>query len=176
MSNPVRIYWDACAWIGLVNEEPEKVHALRLVWEAAKHGKCEIWTSTYIYMEFMKGKLPHGKPYTPEENDASVETMLSQSYVKRIQLDVVNARMSRKLYRELHADGLRKRADAIHLAAAIISNSEELHTYDRSHLLQFDKKLKCKNGNVLRIIKSNESEFGANLFSQMIGAETGDAQ
>lgn len=39
---PRRVYWDACAWIGLLNNEPDKHPPLRIIWEHAQRGQFEI--------------------------------------------------------------------------------------------------------------------------------------
>ena len=163
---PIRIYWDACAWIGLVNSEPDKITTLRLVWEAAQRGHFQIWTSTYIYLEFLKGAAPHGQSYNDEQHDASVENLLAQPFVNRVQLDTPIARTARKLRRDLNDGGLCHRPDAIHLSTALFYNVQELHTYDKSHLLQFDGKLKCRDGSILKINKPNPLYFGQTLFSE----------
>lgn len=61
----------------------------------------------------MKGKPAHGDPYPPEESDKKFEELLSQPYVKRVQLDVVIARLARSLKRAHHDDGLKKRSTGI---------------------------------------------------------------
>ena len=170
-SKPERLYWDACAWIGLVNEEADKITALRLVWEAAQKGHFELWTSSYIYLEFIKGAVPHGQAYTAEEHDTSVENILSQPFVRRVQLDIPIAKSARKLRRDLNKDGLKKRPDAIHLATALFYNAKELHTYDQSDLLQFDGKLTCRSGSLLKITKPDPLHFGKNLFTQEASRE-----
>ena len=168
---PTRLYWDTCAWIGLVNEEPDKITALRLVWEAAQNGHFQIWTSVYTYMEFVKGQLPTGEAYNHEEHDAVVENLLSQPFVRRVQFDIPVAKRARQLKRDLHKDGLEKRADAIHLATALFYSVEQLHTYDRSHLLVFDGKLNCRDGSTLKIAKPDPLHFGQDLFTEAFNGQ-----
>jgi predicted nucleic acid-binding protein len=166
-SNPLRVYWDACAWIGLINSEPDKIHPLRSVWEDAEKGKYELWTSTYVYLELMKGTAAHGDPYPPEESDAVFELALEQPYVKRVQLDVQIGKLARKLKRDYHSDGLSKRADAIHLATALYYNLEEMHTWDRQDLLGFDGKINRRDGKPLAIKIPGPDYTSAPLFMGM---------
>ena len=132
MADPLRLYWDSCAWIGLINAEPNKYFPLRSIWEGAQRGEYEIWTSTYCYMELHYGIAPYGEAYPSEESDAQFDQLLSQPYVKRVQLSIPIARLSRKLKRDLHKEGLRKKADAIHLAIALSINCREMHTWDKA--------------------------------------------
>lgn len=164
---PKQIYWDSCAWIGLLCSEQDKITALRSIWEDAKAGKYEIWTSVYAYLEVIHSKAPYGEAYPPESDDKKVEDILSQEFVIRVQIDVSVARLAKKLKRDLHHKGLKKRSDAIHLATALYYNSEELHTWDASDLLQFDNQLKCKNGNNLKIIIPAADKMHVPLFAQM---------
>ena len=77
-SAPKRIYWDACAWIGYINAETEKITALRAIWEAAKRGKYQIWTSTFSYLEVIHGINEYGTPYPPKEHDDLVYDLLGR--------------------------------------------------------------------------------------------------
>lgn len=147
-------------WIGLINNEPNKSTPLQVIWEAARRGKYEIWTSTYTYLEVIKGRALMGDPYPPLESDKHVDNILEQAFVNRVQLDSEIGRRARQLKRDLHAEGLSKRSDAIHLATAIQWNVADFHTWDKSDLLQFDGKLKCKNGQPLVVRIPGPDEYG----------------
>lgn len=166
MPDPMRVYWDSCAWIGLVNAESTKYFPLRSIWEGAQRGVYEIWTSTYCYIELRYGIAPHGKTYPPAESDERFEKLLIQPYVKRVQLSVPIAKRARQIKRELHKDGLGKRSDAVHLATALFTNCQELHTWDEGDLLQFDGKVNCRNGQPLRIVKPGKEYLDAPLFAE----------
>lgn len=147
-----RVYWDSCAWIGFINNEPDKMQPLRVIWEEAQRGKYEIWTSTYSHIEVIKSHAAHGDPYPPAESDKIIDEMMEQPWVQRVQLDVAIARYVRELKRRYHAQGLKDRADAIHLATALLHNVDELHTWDKGHLLPFDNQIACLNGKLLPIL------------------------
>jgi predicted nucleic acid-binding protein len=145
--SPIKVYWDACAWIGLINGEAKKIHPLRSIWEDAQKGKYEIWTSVYSYLEVIKGALEHGTTHHLEESDRTFDNMLDQPYVKKVQLDSEIAKLARHLRRKLQHIGIVPRPDAIHLATASFYSCDELHTSDNCHLLQFDGKVSRMDGN-----------------------------
>ena len=123
MADPqTKVYWDACAWIGLINSEPKKIHPLRTIWEEAQKGQFEIWTSVYSYVEVFKVKIADGDERTPEDSDRIIEELLAQPYVRRTQIDVPISRLARDLRRTFSEDGLKSRPDAIHLATAAYWN------------------------------------------------------
>lgn len=150
MANKVKkVYWDACAWLGLINKEAAKHRELRLIWEAGTQGAYEIWTSFFTYAEVFKAKCEDGDLSLPADSDKVIDSMMDQPHVKRTQVDFVIGQLARKLLRE-HPE-LKKPQDAIHLASAVNWNVDALHTYDGSNLLKLDGKVKKKNGELLRI-------------------------
>jgi predicted nucleic acid-binding protein len=149
-NSATKIYWDSCAWIGFINDEANKRTPLRVIWEDAKRGLYEIWTSSFTYLEVIHGKNAHGEPYPPSESDLLVFEMLNQPFVVRVQLDVEVAKLARNLRRN-HNDVLKKRSDAIHLATALYWNILELHTWEKSDLLPIDGRVQCNNGASLKI-------------------------
>jgi predicted nucleic acid-binding protein len=161
-----KLYWDSCAWIGFINSEKDKILPLRAMWEAAEQGKYEIWTSAYAHIEVINGFSGHGEPYPPAESDAVIEKVMSQDWVKRVQVDVQVARLARDLKREFHREGLKKRPDAIHLASASYYNIEELITFDGSDLLHLTKKVKTRNGSTMIIRKAGPEDLSDPLFAQ----------
>lgn len=95
MADPSRrVYWDACAWIGFINEEPQKIRPLRFIWEAAQRGEYEIWASVYCYVEVLKLRAASGDPIPIEESNRIIDEMFQQPHVKRVQLDVEVARLA----------------------------------------------------------------------------------
>jgi predicted nucleic acid-binding protein len=138
----------------MINEEPNKLSALKHLWGQAQKGQCEIWTSTYTYIEAIyKKEPPYGQPYNHADDDRFIFEALEQPFVKRVQVDVEVAKLARKLRRDVW-DKLRLiKADSIHLATAIHHNATELHTWDGSHLLPLTNTLSCRNGGLLPIVK-----------------------
>lgn len=145
-----RVYWDSCAWIGLLNNEADKACELRAVYERAKNGKCEIWTSVFSLVEVYKtsDEKNQVKPLG-SSNMLRIEGLFNQSFVKLIQLDREIAEWARNLVRT--TPGLKKHQDSIHLASALAWNIPVMHTYDRNDLLHLSNSFKCRNGENLFI-------------------------
>jgi hypothetical protein len=88
LADPRKIYWDSCVWLGLINEEEDKLAACKFVIEKAKAGEVEIWTSTYTLAEVHKRKC-EGKTNTlAEAQDHIFEEYLDQDFVVLAQVDV----------------------------------------------------------------------------------------
>lgn len=149
MAKAKRVYWDACAWLGLINKESKKHRELQLVWTGAARGDYEIWTSAFSYAEVFKTRCEDGDAILQAESDAIIDQMFEQAHVKRVQVDVVIGRLARKLLRDYPE--LKKAQDAIHLATAIHHNLDALHTYDGSNLIALNGKVKRRDGRALPI-------------------------
>ena len=154
-----KVYWDACVWLGLINGEPNKKRAVEYVYNSARAGTYEIWTSTMSYVEVyrIKGEELNPKPYPAGTLD-KIEEMFEQDFIKLVPVDVEVAKLARRLLRE--HDKLKKRPDAIHLASAIRWSIEKLQTYDGYDLLHLDGKLKTKSGAILRITPPDDPPDG----------------
>jgi predicted nucleic acid-binding protein len=154
-----KVYWDTCAWLGLINSEPEKIRPLQHLYEECRRGKLEIWTSTLIYVELFRVKAEEKdeKPYSDEGLD-KIKQALEQPFIQLVSLDMEVGRKARGLRRRL--PGLSGPGDAIHLASALIWGISPLHTWDGSHLLPFDGQLSCKDGTLLKICVPDEPPEG----------------
>jgi predicted nucleic acid-binding protein len=161
---PKRVCWDACAWIGYIAGEPDKITPLRWIWDAAQRGGYEIWTSTYAYLEVLKIRAGSDDPIPIEESNRIIDEMFQQPHVKRVQLDVEIARLARAIKQKHHDAGLKSRPDAIYVATAAYHNLDELHTWDRHHLLPFDNKILRRDGKPLRILIPGQ-EVAGELFA-----------
>lgn len=159
MAKTDRFYWDACAWLGLLNNESAKYRELSIIWKRAENGECEILTSTVSQVEVFKKKCEREdpKPLSPE-NDAAIAVMFEQPHVVLAQLDPIVAESARALLRA-HSE-LKKTPDAIHLATALFHNCDAMHTYDSDNLLGLSGKLKCRNGKLLEICIPDASVDG----------------
>jgi len=159
MASPKKIYWDSCAWLGLVNAEPNRKHELEVVYDQARNGLVEIWSSTLSIVEAnrLSTEVRQRKPIPPDSLKA-IDDLLFQPFVKLVPVDVDIAKRARKLVRE--TPGLGKKADAIHLASAIRWNIPTLHTYDRDDLLHLDGKINCDDEAPLRICEPEDPTGG----------------
>lgn len=150
MASGDRFYWDACCWIGLLNQEAEKHRELQVIWKSAERGEYEIITSTVSQVEVFKKKCEKNDPKPlSEENDQQISVMFAQPHVLRVQLTPQIAENARSLLRA-HPE-LKKAPDAIHLATAIYANCKAMHTYDGDNLLGLNGKVTRNDGEPLEI-------------------------
>lgn len=151
MANKPKYYWDACAWIGLIRQEPDKIDSLRHLMELAQTGKIEIWTSTFTLAEVFKRKCAEYQVGIEQVDDQAFEDYIAQDCVQRVQVDVDVGTFARRLLRKFPS--IRKPQDAIHAATAALNNVDELHTFDGNDLLPLNGQIPMSNGEKLRICK-----------------------
>lgn len=164
MTERMRVYWDACAWLGLLNAETAKNQALEHVWSKAQKGELEIWTSAFCLAEVYKVKCQDGVASIPEEDDAKINNLFDQDFVKVVHLDSEIGKLAKDLLRE-HGK-LKKPSDAVHLATAVYWDLEQLHTYDSSDLIGLQ--VNTSNGSALNICKPDLVD-GETLLTRMSG-------
>ncbi|MNS34787.1 tRNA(fMet)-specific endonuclease VapC [compost metagenome] len=163
MAKVERFYWDACAWLGLLNEEASKHRELRIIWDRARRGECTIWTSTLSMVEVFKKRCEKGDPKPlSEENDIAINDLFLEPHVVLINLTPRISTRARKLLRQ-HPQ-LKKAPDAVHLASALDANCDRMHTYDGDDLLHLSEKELCRDGRPLPISLPDASTDGP-LFS-----------
>lgn len=160
MSDLLRVYWDACAWLGLLNGEPAKRQALEAVWMKAESGELKIWTSAFCIAEVYKTKCEGESTGLLQEHDDKINNLFDQDFVVVVQVDSEIAKLAKKLLRT-HPK-LKKPSDGIHLATAVYWNLDQFHTYDEDNLLGLQVHL--ENGKALTICKP-EMVDGPNLFN-----------
>lgn len=167
MAKPVKLYWDSCAWLGLLNGESDKRRELEIVYGHAKQGRYELWTSTISMIECRRlgSESAQSRPLG-DENEKVIADLFMQHFVKPIPLAVDIADEARKLWRL--TPKLRPFQDAVHVASALRWNVEIMHTYDNDDLLHLSGQLHCRNGNPLAIIYPDETTDGP-LFKKAHG-------
>lgn len=150
MSKKPRFYWDACAWLGLLNEELPKHRELKIIWNRAARGDCVIWTSALSRVEVFKKRAEDGDPRPlSEEADKEIEEMMDQPFVRTAAFDRIIGNASRRIRRRYSS--IRKLPDCVHLATAVHWNCDQLHTYDNVDLLGLDGVVKRRDGISLQI-------------------------
>ena len=151
MADLPRIYWDACAWIGLINFEATKKAPLQHFYDLAIRGQHELWTSTISFVEVFQLYIEQGqvKPYDQANLDI-IKNVMEQPFVKLVPVDLIIARRARELRRTITAPGTGA-GDCIHLATALQWDATPMHTWDKAHLLGLTNTLTCKSGNPLEI-------------------------
>lgn len=152
------------AWLGLLNGEPDKKRELEIIYNSARNGQYEIWTSTFTQVEVYRYDVEANTPRPwSDVNTRKIEQFFLQPFVKIVPLDLEIGRHARQIYRE--TPGLKKRPDAIHLASALRWPVEAMHTYDRPDLLVLSYRFTGRSGRPLLICKPNEDSDGP-LFGQ----------
>lgn len=151
MASKPKYYWDACAWIGLIKQEPGRFDSLKFVIEEAQRGKVEIWTSAFTLAEVFKKKCDADPVGLDHPEDAPFEDYIAQDFVQRVQVDSDVGTAARKLLRKFPS--IRKPQDAIHVATAALNSLDELHTFDGGDLLALDGQIPMADGRKLKICK-----------------------
>jgi len=157
MSNPKRVYWDACAWIAYIKQETVEVDGkkenrfemCKSILKEAEAGKIEIATSAFTLAEVCK---------SPEVKNSAVDNLPSffdKSYILLIPVDkFVGTRAQAIQLAGIY--GL-KPQDATHVASAYIAKSAELHTFD-GVILSLHQKITGSDGLPMTICKPGEQK------------------
>ena len=148
MKSPNRIYWDACTWLGLLNQEPDKLSDVELIYQKAEQGKVTLCTSAYTLIECNRFADEEGKPKPlSEEGTMKLTIFFLKPFIQIIPLNTNIAHSALNLWRT----EAKMRKDVIHVASALVHNIEMMHTYDNEDLLSRSREFHCKNGNPLII-------------------------
>ena len=133
MSSP-RFYWDANAFLSFFQEVPGQVVSCRQVLEAVERGEATIVTSALTLTEvvYIKGRVK----MTSKDEDL-IEGMFEKPYIVLIDVDRRTAENARHL---LWRFASLKPKDAIHVASALITKANALHTFDEG-LLKLNGKI-----------------------------------
>lgn len=160
----MNIYWDSCAWLGLLNGEVGRKRALESIYGHARKGLIQIWTSTIAIVEVNRLSTEMNVPRPISTGGLSViDDLLFQPFINPLSLDTIVAKRARKLLRE--TAGLTKRPDAMHLASASQWNIPIFHTYDGSDLLHLNGKITCLDGRPMEICIPRDP-FDGGLFAE----------
>jgi predicted nucleic acid-binding protein len=167
---PRRIYWDACAWIALIQREriadgkgniEDRDAMCRAVIEVAKRGHIEILTSTLPFAEVCKDPQIKNSP-----TDA-VGDYFENDYILPINLDRIVGERARALMTS--GFGALKPSDALHIASAAISGVEEFQTFDRK-LLNLDGLIDKSDGTKLKVCRPDPGAPPAPLLDSLKNA------
>lgn len=181
MATPRRIYWDACAWIALIQKEQirdaktgvitEDRHGMcRNVIAAAEQGQVEIATSTLSFAEVCKN------PGVKAQGEDKISAYFENDYLLMVNLDRAVGEKARALL--LSGISKLKPPDACHLATALLSGIDEMHTFDE-RLVNLSGLLDKSDGTKLKICKPDPGGKPAPLLDAMktpiVTKQTNDA-
>lgn len=146
-----RIYWDACCWIALIQQEVVTVGTKKIdrgkmcrgVVQAAEKEIYEIVTSTLSLAEVSRD--PKTKA---TKDDDKIAKFFENDYILLANVDVRVGTLARQFMQRGLA-GL-KPADAVHLATASITECEFFHTFD-GDLLKLSTKVNTGKGQPIQI-------------------------
>ncbi len=167
MSKPTRIYWDACTWIAVINEErdvPKKdgtfenrFSPCEFVLNQAKKGEFEIVVSAFTLAEVCKNSEARTK------QKSKLPLFLDDPFILILQVDKAIGLKAQDL--QTTGKVTLKPADAVHIATAQYRNVEEFHTFD-DRLLKLDGDIFGDNGNKIKICKPGEGNPLKGLFEE----------
>lgn len=134
----------------MINGEQDKAKPLEAIYNGARSGQAELWTSNLSFVEVfrVKNETHAPKPYGQENLDI-IEEAFRQDFVKLVPVDMEIAMMARRLRRE--NKGLQKLGNAIHLASALRWSVDFLMTTDSHVLPHLNGKLRDKSSKLLQI-------------------------
>ncbi len=134
-----RVYWDACTFLGLLNQESVRSNDCTAVWKEAEKGETLIFTSFFGFAEVFKVKCEGKAEPLTDEYDKKIEQLLQQKWIRPVVVDEKISFAARQLMRGYKE--CKKPADGIHLATALALSVDEMHTFDKSDLLRRDGKI-----------------------------------
>lgn len=172
MASPRTVYWDACVWIGHIQQEPDKFPSTQFVMGEAKAGRIQIVTSAFALAEVIKRKCDGESKGLPQTEDDAFAELLKQEYITVVSADWDAGLKARDLYRQFRDKGLKKPQDALHLATAVIENVDEMHTFDGDDLLKLNGLVTRSDGQSLTICWPPEPpKPTADLFSRFAAGD-----
>lgn len=117
------VYWDSVAFLGLLNDEPDKVSACEDVWKAGERGLITIVTSTLTVAEVIYAK---GVPKLDPVKRPMVNNFFRAGHIVQKPLTRVIA----ELARDVVWDSSVRHKDAVHIATSAYYKIKEFHTFD----------------------------------------------
>ena len=96
----LKVYWDACIWIELINSTNlDWVARCSHVLELAENNKVELWTSALTLAEVYKKKCHGEKTGIVENEDEKFENLIQAVFVRKINVDIEVGTLARRLLR-----------------------------------------------------------------------------
>jgi predicted nucleic acid-binding protein len=137
-----RVYWDSCCFISLIMEEKGRHSDVHSLYQDAERGILTIVSSTLTISEVCRVKCePRDVPRDrlAADKDEMLDRFFQNDFFEFVELSPSVGSSARRLYRQYPQ--IKITNDAIHLASAVISNVDEMHTYDSSDLIVLSEKV-----------------------------------
>lgn len=128
------VYWDSMLFVYRIEKHPDWIGDLQLFTDAAERGELRIVTSAYSLVEV--AKMPNASTLS-EEQERLIVDFFENEYIVVRNIDRFVAELARDLIRKYKLPT----TDAVHVATAILSKVDVLHTNDKDHLLPKDGKI-----------------------------------
>jgi predicted nucleic acid-binding protein len=119
------------------------------VWREGAKRETIIVTSYWTFAEVFKAKCEGAAKPLDEEGDQKIEDLLRQRWIEPVLVDERIGVYARRLMRRYPE--CKKPTDAVHLASALIVGPDEMHTYDKSDLLNLNGQILASNTRPLTI-------------------------
>ncbi len=129
----IQIYWDSNCFLGIFNNEIDKVKKCKGTITKAESGDLIIVTSAITLVEVIRLK---GRPRLKKDAERKIVDFFKHQYIVVHNLDRMAAEKARELMWK-HPDLLPK--DSVHVATAILRKIPKMHTFDQE-LLKLDNK------------------------------------
>ena len=127
-----KIYWDSCCFLAWFLKEPDRCDICDAIIDAAKKQEVKLLTSFLTLAEV--SKLRNLYPAVAEDK---ITDFFRNPYIIKIVVDWFVTRIARDLQTRFSLSP----RDSIHLATAIHTEADVLHTYDGDDLLKLDGKI-----------------------------------
>lgn len=179
MATTKRVYWDSCAWIALIQKEKiqesngsgkvieDRFSLCMSVIKEAEARKIEIATSAFTLAEVCRSAE------LKAQTEDTIVAYFENDYLLLVNVDSVVGERARGLMMS-GIPGL-KPPDAVHLATALVSSADAMHTFD-DKLLKLDGTIDTPDGKKLTICKPDIAKTPAPLLAALEKKEHGEGR
>lgn len=127
------VYWDSNCFLGLLNQEADKIDKCKGVIQKAEAGSLIIITSALTFIEVIKMK---GKKHLPKKAEKTIQDFFQNRFISVRNVDrLVGIKARDLMWKHKHLSP----KDSVHVATALLHDVPKLHTFD-SDLLKLDNK------------------------------------
>ncbi len=137
-----RFYWENSVFVAWLNREAGRFDVCDAILRAAEKGEVHIVTSAitlvelfgYSLRDLQDGNITLDRM---QEIERRIDDLFQVEYIEIVSVDRLIARRAHDLRRDVsQLRNRRKLPDAIHLASALHTAVDEMHTYNNDDLVQ----------------------------------------